>query len=126
MAAEFAPTERRVGLSAVQVENFTVAKGAAELMANGGLGSIPEVRRQVELLLLEDKFAEAACLLFNINKQDVKFWFKLKMALLESSYGHRELFLMATLLQVAERLHLSESFNLVPGLYSLAGKNETL
>lgn len=74
---------------------------------------------EVDLLFLEDKIAIAAALLFDINKNKRDLWFRLKLALLKSANGHRELFLMASIVSVAEREFLSQSFHLVPGLYAL-------
>lgn len=85
---------------------------------------IVDLVQQVDLLLCEDKVAEAAVLLFDINKTNHEFWFRFKVSLLSACYGHRELFLTATLVEVAERDYLSQSFNLVPGLYSLVKSND--
>lgn len=79
---------------------------------------------EVDLLFLEDKIAVAAALLFDINKTRRDLWFRLKLALLKSANGHRELFLMASIINVAEREFLSQSFHLVPGLYALQRMND--
>lgn len=84
---------------------------------------IQKTIEEVDLLLLEDKIALAAALLFDINKEQRDLWFRLKLALLKSADGHRELFLIASLTSVAERELLSQSFHLVPGLYALQRTN---
>lgn len=95
-------------------------------MQNSETALIGDIIQEVHYFLIEDKVAEAAVLLYKINKENVDFWFRLKMHLLKQCDDHRELFLMATLISVAERRYLSESFNLVPGLFTLAHEgNET-
>lgn len=87
---------------------------------NNQVVDIDKIIREVNLLILEDRIAHAAALLFEINKQSNKSWFPLKFALLKSAEGHRELFLVASLIGVAEADSLSQSFHLVPGLYALS------
>jgi hypothetical protein len=82
--------------------------------------AIEDIIPEIGLLIMEDRVAEAAVLLFQIHKEMTASWFPFKMNLLRSAENHRELFLMATLISVAEKNYLSESFNLVPGLYSIA------
>ncbi|MFZ9315683.1 MAG: hypothetical protein ACO24P_00130 [Candidatus Nanopelagicaceae bacterium] len=91
-------------------------------MANSEGQQIQKICEEIHLLILEDHIAEAALLLFHINKQDIKFWFKVKIALFKNCSGHRELFLMASLFEVAERQGIDQSFHLVPGLYALRPK----
>jgi len=96
-------------------------------MQNSETDLISEIIQEVHYLLIEDKIAEASVLLYKINKENVDFWFRLKMYLLKHCEDHRELFLMATLINVAEKRYLSESFNLVPGLFALSRQeHETL
>ena len=95
-------------------------------MHNSEAALIGDIIQEVHYLLIEDKIAEAAVLLYDINKENIDFWFRLKMHLLKHCEDHRELFLMATLINVAEKRYLSESFNLVPGLFALSRqKNES-
>jgi len=75
--------------------------------------------QEVDQLLLEDKVAQAAALLFDIHKTERDIWFQLKFNLLKSANGHRELFLAASIISVAEKEYLSQSFHLVPGLFAL-------
>lgn len=84
---------------------------------------VQEIVQEVEYLLVEDKVAQAAALLFDINKLQKSIWFDLKFSLLVSASGHRELFLMASIIGVAEKDFLSQSYHLVPGLYALKETN---
>lgn len=84
---------------------------------------IKKVCDEVHLLLLEDRIAEAASLLFEINKEDSSFWYKAKIALYKSAVGHRELFVIASLIGVAEKDELDQSYHLVPGLFALRKQN---
>lgn len=88
-------------------------------MSINGAALIHEITEEIDLLLSEDKMAQAAALLFDLHKGHRSIWIDLKVALLKSAFGHRELFLMASILNVAEKDDLSQSFHLVPGLYAL-------
>lgn len=101
----------------------TEARGEADMdNINNKTVDIKSVIKEVNLLILEDKVAQAAVLLFEINKQNNREWFPLKFALLKSAEGHSELFLIASLINVAEADKLSQSFHLVPGLYALSAQ----
>ena len=71
------------------------------------------------LRLEENEVAAAAILLFNFHKDQHEDWAKVRVSLLKNCEGHKELFLMANLLCVAEKCDLSASYHLVPGLYGL-------
>ena len=74
---------------------------------------------EVWLRLEENEVAHAAVLLFNYHKKQHEDWAKVRVSLLKNCEGHKELFLMANLLCVAEKGDLSGSYHLVPGLYGL-------
>jgi hypothetical protein len=73
---------------------------------------------EVHLLLLEDRIAEAASLLFESNKKNSTFWQAVKGVLYRSASCHKELFLTANLVNVAEKDNLNQSYHLVPGLFA--------
>lgn len=124
MVAAPAQTELKVGPKGVLPANFTGGKVKADMTDETEIASIANIVAQVDLFILEDKIAEAAVLLFDINKNNRKLWFPLKVALLSFCSGHREIFLAATLIEVAERDFLSQSFGLVPGLFAIASNND--
>lgn len=93
-------------------------------MEGNEAGLIHEIAEEVDLLLSEDKMAQAAALLFDLHKGHRSIWIELKITLLRSAFSHRELFLLASILNVAERDHLSQSFHLVPGLFALSRSND--
>jgi len=82
--------------------------------------AISDIIEEVDLLFLEENVAKAAVLLFNLNKERHELWLQLKVALLHSAIGHNQLFLMTSIIEVAEKTHLSLSFHLVPGLHIAA------
>jgi signal transduction histidine kinase len=81
--------------------------------------AILTIIQEVDQLLMEDRVASAAALLFDTHKERPDIWFQLKFSLLKEANGHRELFLAASIINVAEKDHLSQSFHLVPGLFAL-------
>lgn len=93
-------------------------------MKEGEAAVIQDLVEEVDMLLSEDKMAEAAVLLFDINKNQRDIWLSLKIALFRSAFNHRELFLLASIVGVAEKEFLSQSFHLVPGLFALRKNNE--
>lgn len=76
------------------------------------------------LRLEENDVAAAAVLLWNYHKDQRQDWIKVKVALLKDSNCHKEIFLMANLLGVAEKADLSSSYHLVPGLYALCQRSK--
>lgn len=71
------------------------------------------------LRLEENDLASAAFFLWSFHKNQPKDWPKVKVFLLKNSTGHKELFMMANLLGIAEKDDLSASYHVVPGLSSL-------
>jgi len=86
--------------------------------------SISDIVEEINLLFLEEKVAKAAVLLFYLNKQRRDLWVQLKIYLLQSVVGHNQLFQMASIIDVAEKTHLSQSFHLVPGLHLSVFSNQ--
>jgi hypothetical protein len=71
------------------------------------------------LRLEENDLASAAFFLWSFHEEQPKDWPEVKVFLLKQSSGHKELFMMANLLGIAEKEDLSASYHLVPGLSSL-------
>ena len=71
------------------------------------------------LRLEENDLASAAFFLWSFHEEQPKDWPEVKVFLLKQSHGHKELFMMANLLGIAEKDDLSASYHLVPGLSSL-------
>lgn len=82
--------------------------------------AIGRIVEEVDWLVLEDKVAQAAVLLFETHKKNKKLWFKVKFTLLKQAENHSQLFIVASLIEVAEKDLLSQSFHVVPGLFTLS------
>jgi hypothetical protein len=77
------------------------------------------------LRLEENDLASAAFFLWSFRNDQPEDWTEVKVFLLKESNGHKELFLMANLLGIAEKDDLSASYHLVPGLSSLYKRIQT-
>lgn len=75
-------------------------------------------------LVDQGKYAEVAAALFHHHKKSIRFWVGLKAELICSAKDNRDLFLIATLIDVSSKDTLDESCHLVPGLNALIYRYE--